>query len=62
MSACVSAGTYRRDRAHVVVLDGLCSEAERADLLAWLTAPGHDHNGPPPADKWEMSCVDREGE
>ena len=45
----------------MVALDGLCTAAERAALLDWLTAPGHDHSGPPPADKWEQACVDREG-
>ncbi|KAG2451787.1 hypothetical protein HYH02_003565 [Chlamydomonas schloesseri] len=55
-------GDYRRDAAHVAVLDGLVTEAERAELLAWLTAPGHNHAGPPPEDKWEMACVDRVGD
>lgn len=32
------------------------------DLLAWLTAPDHDHSGPPPGDKWERACVDRTGD
>ena len=46
----------------MVVLDGLVSEAERVAILDWLTAPGHDHAGPPPGDKWEKACVDREGD
>ncbi|KAG2485818.1 hypothetical protein HYH03_015528 [Edaphochlamys debaryana] len=55
-------GTYRRDAGHVVVLDGLLSEAERLELLDCLTAPGHNHQGPPPESKWDMGCVDREGD
>ncbi|PNH08092.1 hypothetical protein TSOC_005387 [Tetrabaena socialis] len=55
-------GHYRPDAGHLVVLDGLLTEGEREELLAWLTAPGHDHAGPPPEDKWEMACVDREGD
>ncbi|GLC46484.1 hypothetical protein PLESTM_001880600 [Pleodorina starrii] len=54
-------GHYRRDAGHVVVLDGLLTEGERRELLSWLTAPEHNHQGPPPEDKWEMVCVDREG-
>lgn len=50
------------DAGHLVVLDGLCSEGERQELLEWLTAPGWDHSGPPPGDKWELACVDRPGE
>ncbi|KXZ52552.1 hypothetical protein GPECTOR_9g596 [Gonium pectorale] len=55
-------GAYRPDAGHVVVLDGLLTEAERAELLAWLTSPQHNHAGPPPGEKWEMSCVDRTGD
>ncbi len=55
-------GHYRPDAGHLVVLDGLLAEGERAQLLDWVTAPGHDHAGPPPGDKWEMACVDRMGE
>lgn len=52
----------RPDSSHVVAFDGLLDEAERAQLLAWLTAEGHDHTGDPPADKWERGCVDRMGD
>uniref|UniRef100_A0A7S0WFF4 Fe2OG dioxygenase domain-containing protein n=1 Tax=Chlamydomonas leiostraca TaxID=1034604 RepID=A0A7S0WFF4_9CHLO len=55
-------GGWRRDEAQAVVLDGLVSSEERAALLDWLTEPGHDHGGPPPASRWELSCVDREGD
>jgi hypothetical protein len=54
-------GNYRRDEGHLVVLDGLLPPGERQQLLDWLTASAHDHRGPPPEDKWEMSCVDRTG-
>jgi hypothetical protein len=56
------AGGDRADEAHLVVLDGLCSDAERCELLTWLTAKGHPTTAPPPADKWEQACVDREGD
>jgi probable phosphoglycerate mutase len=52
----------RRDASHVVVLDGLLTEDERAELYAALTAPGHDPAQPPPSDKWEARLVDRAGE
>ncbi|GFR50258.1 hypothetical protein Agub_g12444 [Astrephomene gubernaculifera] len=55
-------GHYRPDSGHLVVLDGLLSGAERSQLLAWLTAPAHCHQGPPPENKWEVACVDREGD
>ncbi len=50
------------DQGHAVVLDGLCSERERVEILDWLTAEGHDHSGPPPGEKWELACVDRVGD
>lgn len=56
------AGHYRPDAGHLVVVDGLCTEGERAELLAWLTAERHDPSQPPPTDKWEQACVDREGD
>lgn len=55
-------GHYRRDEGHLVVLDGLLPPEERQQLLDWLTSSGHNHSGPPPQDKWEMSCVDRPGD
>lgn len=57
-----SRGGERADEAAVVVIDGLLSEDERGELLDWLTAPGHDHSGPPPEGKWERACVDRAGD
>lgn len=57
-----NAGGWRHDEAQMVAIDGLLSASERAALLAWLTEPGHDHSGPPPESKWELSCVDREGD
>lgn len=30
-------------------------------MLTICTA-GHDHSGPPPEAKWELACVDREGD
>jgi hypothetical protein len=56
------AGATREDESSFLVIDGLVTEEERASLLAWLTAPSHDHAGPPPADKWERGCVDRAGD
>lgn len=56
------AGEYRLDEGHCVVVDGLVSEEERQELLDWLTAPGHDHSGPPPSSRWEQACVDRAGD
>jgi probable phosphoglycerate mutase len=44
------------------VIDGLLTDEERRELLAWLTSPDHDHTGPPPEDKWERACVDRDGD
>jgi hypothetical protein len=55
-------GEMRQDEGHLVVIDGLCTEEERAKILAFLTSTNHDHSGPPPSDKWEMSCVDRAGD
>jgi hypothetical protein len=46
----------------VVVLDGLLTPLETQQLLEWLTAPGHDHSGPPPGGRWERACVDRAGD
>lgn len=57
-----STGGLREDESHLVVLDGMCTEDERRQLLTWLTAEDHDHSGPPPGDKWEQSCVDRTGD
>ncbi len=55
-------GGEREDISHMVVLDGLLTPSERTSLLDWLTAPGHDHSGPPPEDKWERACADTEGD
>ena len=55
-------GEMRKDAGHVVVLDGLCTQEERAEILAFLTSPTHDHCGSPPTDKWEKSCFDRVGD
>lgn len=57
-----SSSLTRRDASHVVVIDGLLTEDERAELLEAITAPGHDPASPPPADKWEARLVDRAGE
>ncbi|KAK9819911.1 hypothetical protein WJX72_003865 [[Myrmecia] bisecta] len=53
---------HRDDCSHVVVLDDMFSEAERCQVLDWLTAPGWDHSQGPPEARWERSCVDREGD
>lgn len=45
----------------MVVIDGLLSPLERQQMLDWMTAPQHNHAGPPPEDKWEQACVDRAG-
>ncbi|GAX85210.1 hypothetical protein CEUSTIGMA_g12630.t1 [Chlamydomonas eustigma] len=55
-------GQYRQDEGHLVVLDGLCSDSERTQILDWITSPGHDHSGVPPAARWEQACVDRAGD
>lgn len=55
-------GELRMDSSHVVVIDGLCSEEERGEILSWLTSPNHNHLGPPPEDKWAVACVDRDGD
>ncbi|GBG00480.1 hypothetical protein Rsub_13237 [Raphidocelis subcapitata] len=57
-----SRGGLRVDESSAVVIDGLLTEDERAQLLAWLTAPAHPPAQPPPADKWERACVDRAGD
>ena len=33
-------GGWRRDEAHMAVVDGLITEQERAEILDWLTEPG----------------------
>jgi hypothetical protein len=35
-----STGGLREDEAHLAVIDGLLSDAERVELLDWLTCPG----------------------
>lgn len=55
-------GTLRHDESSCIVIDGLVTDAERQQLLTWLTNPGHDHHGAPPCDKWERACVDRTGD
>jgi probable phosphoglycerate mutase len=52
----------RRDASHVVVIDGLVTDAERAELMAALTFEGYDPSAPPPSDRWEAKLVDRAGE
>ena len=50
------------DASAVVVLDGLLTPFEAADLLDALTAPGWDHASGPPPEAWEQSTADREGD
>ena len=55
--------TTRKDRSHVVVLDNLFGEAERAPLLAFLNGnkEGWDDANGPPRSKWEQATCDGEG-
>ncbi len=59
---CRAAGGVREDKSHVVVLDGLCTDDDRVNILEWLTGQNHDYNGPPPEHKWQQVCVDRAGD
>ncbi|KAG2443341.1 hypothetical protein HYH02_009405 [Chlamydomonas schloesseri] len=52
-------GAARVDTAHVVVLDNFISEAERSELLDFITEPGWDHTRGPPSGKWQRSTRDR---
>lgn len=47
----------RLDTAHLVVLDNFITEADREELLAYLTAP--QWQGPqPPTQAWERATCD----
>jgi len=57
-------GEEEEDASAVVVLDGLLTPAEAADLLDAITEPGWDHAGAagPPPSAWERSTADRDGD
>lgn len=47
--------------SHLVVVDDLVTEVDRAQLLDFITAAGHDHSHGPPTDKWEKETCDAAG-
>lgn len=56
-----SRGGMRWDETHAVVLDGMVTDAERQEILDFVTEPGWDHTQGPPETKWERTCTDRAG-